>query len=32
MTNKDFKEGLSITCEINGIKIDDAKLHLEDDN
>ena len=30
MTNKDFKEGMSISCEINGIKIDNAKLHLED--
>ena len=26
---KDFKEGLSITCEIDGKKIDDAKLHFE---
>lgn len=32
MTNKDFKEGMAISCEINGTKIDDAKLHLEDDN
>ena len=32
MTNKDFKEGMSITCEIHGIKIDNAKLHLEDGN
>ena len=29
MTNKDFKEGMLITCSIGGNKIDDAKLHCE---
>ena len=29
LKEKDFREGLSITCKIEGTKIDDAKLHLE---
>ena len=27
MTNKDFKEGMEVTCVIGGTRIDDAKLH-----
>ena len=29
LKESDFREGLSITCKIEGTKIDDAKLHFE---
>ena len=32
MTNKDFKEGMEVTCELNGIKVWDAKLKKVSDN